>query len=567
MDRVKPTSKVARNLMAGLSCLIACIASSCASGGFYTYPVDHHADWRQDTKRLPKREYTVFLPGISHEQIWLGKHDPALQETKMQVSQWRARRDCELAGKKIKKGHIGWALFTSYGYEYTFLLPPLYDKIVPISPRVAYALPQGQKTFVRVDLTTGEQTATHYTQADGVHAKESRFTDRSSMPFFLARPDPSDNSLMEVTLLGIDLVPVAVIDRVLPWRRGTWPDYSGLPWPDVRYLATRDAKTTGTFLLARRTWDDQVMQRLCDASGFPVTPDLKGIQTFTDNTSQVRSAVEVEPGIYYPMTNQGVAVRPLGPGIVGMRPIWSGATIQGWAVLWERDGGRRWSLHFAYNPWLRKELVATEFFQDIEMLSSNLPTGHCGVAVQQEDGRWDIWHQGQVDVANAASAALASTQVRARMSKQVREEIQAENAERKRRIAERQAARERAEAQRRNADQALQAEFVSAKAKRDFGTMYNIGCALGGQWFVDYVITSQTNNASDIHNALELASDAATRITLQARLRAAAGSYTPQSEWGSTDKQATKNMERTYRENLRRWIDGGNPPIPIIYRR
>lgn len=531
--------------------------AGCAATGGKTYSVNEDA-W---TEPRVLYRYTVFSPGISHEHIGWSDNE-GYNETRFLVGRLRARENVDIAGQTVSAGTKGVGLYTQDGYDLNFYLPPLYRKIVAISPTIAYAQPLDSDTYLRIDLSRGETTQTPYTQVDAVDWS-GNWQQRHRFPFFLAEPEPDAPGLMRVTILDLHHKSTATFPRVPMAKQTT--DYLGQPLPEIRYLSTRDPDRTGSYMIGGVWPSGERVHRFADASGEPLSPDLKGVTRFKVG-NDIKLAVAIEPDLFHPLLDSGVAISPLPTRVLGYKPLKrSDGRPARWGVKWTTPDGPLWSVHKGFGiPWRNAELDPDAYYTAVEAIPS-LATGGSAVAVRNHDGSWDVVHLYGTWPIGASTSAQAIAKAQALS----REQVRADHAEQRARIAERKQRREqaraRAEQARADHQQALIQAFQKAQQRGDNGGMFDAASILGGQYFVTYVLESNTDHVADIQNALHLTRDSTTRAQLQRRLNRLRGSYTSQSGWGTYYEQAIDRSEQSYRENLQRYLRGGNPSDPRVY--
>lgn len=528
----------------------------CAGGT--TYSVSEDA-W---TEPRPLYRYTAYSPGISQERIWWGDNED-YRETRFIVGRLRAREAVEIAGQAVPSGTKGVALYTKDGYDRTYYLPPLYRKIVPISPTVAYAQPLDSDTYLRIDLASGATTATPYTQVDAVDWSGS-WQQRDRFPFFLAQPDTDAPGLMQVTILDRDHAPAATFPRV-PLAEKT-RDYLGDPLPEIRYMSSKDPDHPGSYMIGGVWPSGETVHRFADTSGQRLSPDLKGVTRFRIH-NDIKLAVAIAQDLYHPILDSGVAIAPLPIGVLGYKPLRQGdGRATRWAVKWAGQNGPLWSVHKSPGlPWSTRELQPDAYYTGVVAIPA-LATGHSAVAVRNHDGSWDVlqiygrWNIGAPTSAQAVAKAKQLSRDRVRAYNAAHN---AAIAERKRR---REEARKQAEAQRAAMADAYIEQFKEAKARGDDDAMFRAAQALGGQHFVDYVLESHSFLIADIENAIRLSNErAAIRAKLEARLNQPTDGYKPQSGWSTYYEQAVDRSEQSYRRNLQHYLRGGNPSDPRVY--
>ena len=532
--------------------------AGCAATGGKTYSLDEDA-W---TEPRVLYRYTVFSPGISHERIWWSDNE-GYNETRFLVGRLRAREDVDIVGQTVSAGTKGVGLYTKDGYDLNFYLPPLYRKIVPISPTIAYAQPLDSDTYLRIDLSSGETTPTAYTQVDAVDWS-GNWQQRHRFPFFLAAPEPGAPEHMRVTILDLNHKPTTTFRRVPMAKQTT--DYLGEPLPEIRYLSTRDPDRTGSYMIGGVWPSGERVHRFADAWGQRLSPDLKGVTRFKVG-NDVKLAVAIAPDLYHPILDSGVAISPLPMGVIGYKPLPRGdGRPSRWAVKWTTPDGPLWSVHKGFGiPWSNRDLKPDAYYTGVEAIPS-LPTGHSAVAVRNHDGSWDVlqlygrWNIG----------ASTSAQAMAKAKQLSRERVRAYHAKQRARMAERE--RRREEARRRAEEQRAQTagwymkQFQEAKESGDEKAMFEAAHVLGGQHFVDYVMETNSFMIADIENAIRLSNEkAAMREKFRRRREQPKDGYRPQSGWGTYHKQAMERSKQTYRQNLQHYLRGGNPSDPRVY--
>ena len=174
----KAMGKPGRNIWLGMFGLLLVLSGCGGMAGKASLP-----EWQEQKGAVA---YQVWQPGWPLEAHQRGRDADRKNHgsVRYEVVRFKLKGAKEIYGRKAPVGTLLYGLATGYGSEKRYLLEPHYEKIVPVSPGIAYARPYGSSTFLRIDLASGQETPTPYTQAGAVARRNVFLRNRS--PFYLA---------------------------------------------------------------------------------------------------------------------------------------------------------------------------------------------------------------------------------------------------------------------------------------------------------------------------------------------------------------------------------------------